>query len=218
MSVSGISTTSSTTSTSTTDRPTIAENFDTFLSLLTTQLKNQNPLDPLDTNQFTQQMVQFTSVEQQLKTNDYLKALTLSTATRTSAEAVSFIGKKVSASGSTSELIGGSATWSFDAARDAPNSVITINDANGNTVFTDTTNISMGQGNYTWDGRDSSGHQVPDGTYSITIDARDDHGYIPVSTQMSGTVTGVDLSGDEPYLVIGQSKIPVSSVTTVGLS
>lgn len=218
MAIDGVSSSTGTTSGLTGSNTTIAENFDTFLSLLTTQLKNQNPLDPLDTNQFTSQMVQFTSVEQQLKTNEYLKALTLSTATRTSAEAVSFIGKTVTASGATSELVDGSATWSFNAGRDAPNSVVTVTDANGNTVFTDTTNFAMGDGSYTWDGHDSAGNQLPDGTYSITIDARDDNGYIPVSTRMTGQVSGVDLSGDEPYLVIGQSKIPLSSVSTVGLS
>ena len=60
-------------------RKTIADNFDTFLQLLTTQLKNQNPLDPLDTNQFTAQLVQFSGVEQQLKTNEFLEALLLNT-------------------------------------------------------------------------------------------------------------------------------------------
>src|ERR1700754_3604547 len=79
------------------DTSTIAGNFDTFLSLLTTQLQNQNPLDPLDTNQFTSQLVQFSSVEQQLKTNDFLEALLLSNGNAASSQAVGYIGKEVTA-------------------------------------------------------------------------------------------------------------------------
>src|SRR5512144_3277623 len=75
------------------DKSTIAGNFQTFLTLLTTQLKNQNPLDPLDTNQFTQQLVQFASVEQQLKTNDQLTTLVSLQQTAQSTQALTFVGK-----------------------------------------------------------------------------------------------------------------------------
>src|SRR5690554_6846887 len=110
MAVSGVSGSSSTTQAASA-RSTIAQNFDTFLSILTTQLKNQNPLDPLDTNQFTQQLVQFTGVEQQLKTNDFLQALLLNTQSTARSDAVSYIGKEVSASGKTAELKDGGAYW-----------------------------------------------------------------------------------------------------------
>ncbi len=85
-------------------RTTIAQNFDTFLQILTTQLKNQNPLDPLDTNQFTAQLVQFTGVEQQLKTNEFLETLMLSSQNTAKSDAVSYIGKEVTSSGKTGEL------------------------------------------------------------------------------------------------------------------
>src|SRR5215218_2783230 len=78
------------------DRAMIAENFDAFLLLLTTQLKNQSPLDPMDTNQFTQQLVQFASVEQQLKSNATLSAL-LTTVKASTTNAASFIGMQVTA-------------------------------------------------------------------------------------------------------------------------
>ena len=99
MSVSGVSNSSNTSSPSAIDAKTIAGNFDTFLQLLTTQLKNQNPLDPLDTNQFTQQLVQFSSVEQQLKTNDYPVGPGGSNANTVQTSAVNYIGKTVTASG-----------------------------------------------------------------------------------------------------------------------
>src|SRR5690349_20323984 len=113
MAVSGIAGSTSTSSL-TGSRQTIAENFDTFLSLLTTQLKNQNPLDPLDTNQFTQQLVQFTSVEQQLRTNDFLAAMMQSRQTAATSQAVDYIGKTVTASGVKSDLVNGKASWSFN--------------------------------------------------------------------------------------------------------
>ena len=103
MTVSGVSgSTNSSPSLSSADGQTIAGNFDSFLSLLTTQLQNQNPLDPLDTNQFTAQLVQFSGVEQQLKTNDYLSSLVANNANTVNTNAVSYIGKTVTASGTRS--------------------------------------------------------------------------------------------------------------------
>ena len=96
MTVSGVGSSSSSSSTAV-DRQTIAGNFDTFLQLLTTQLKNQNPLDPLDTNHFTQQLVQFSGVEQQLRTNQFLEAMMTSTQNANNSQAVSYIGKVVTA-------------------------------------------------------------------------------------------------------------------------
>ena len=98
----------------------IADNFDTFLQLLTTQLKNQNPLDPLDTNAFTQQLVQFSSVEQQLKTNDFLSALVQANTNSVQTNAVNYIGKTVTAEGTRSELVDGKAVWNF-SLEDAAN-------------------------------------------------------------------------------------------------
>src|SRR5215213_5913920 len=92
-----------------TDKAAIADNFNAFLLLLTTQLKNQSPLDPLDTNQFTQQLVQFASVEQQLKSNDTLNALLTSSKASAVSTAASFVGMEVTADGTTSRLSNGKA-------------------------------------------------------------------------------------------------------------
>src|SRR3954451_9401147 len=93
--------------------PGIASNFTAFLQLLTTQLKNQNPLEPLDTNQFTQQLVQFAQVEQQITMNSSLSTLiSLQKATQTSA-ALGFLGSTVRVEGDTARLAGGSAAWSY---------------------------------------------------------------------------------------------------------
>ncbi|UXN75119.1 hypothetical protein N8D56_09525 [Devosia sp. A8/3-2] len=101
-------------------RATIAENFDTFLNILTTQLRNQNPLDPLDTNQFTAQLVQFTGVEQQLKTNQFSESLLQSTQSSSKTDAVSYIGKQVTAAGTTAQLKDGGATGPSMPRRRSP--------------------------------------------------------------------------------------------------
>jgi len=197
-------------------RKTIAGNFDTFLTLLTTQLKNQNPMSPLDTNQFTQQMVQFTSVEQQLKTNEYLKTLALSTQNSTNTGAVAFIGKQITAEGSATQMVNSKASWGYSLDRDAAQATFSIRDNAGNVVYTEAKSLDAGKGQFTWNGRSSTNAALPDGEYSITIDARDSKGvYIPVSTEMAGVVSSIDLSGSEPVLIIGEAKVKLSSITSV---
>jgi flagellar basal-body rod modification protein FlgD len=216
MTVSSVSSSSSTSAAGlATDSSTIAGNFDTFLSLLTTQLQNQNPLDPLDTNQFTSQLVQFSSVEQQLKTNSYLQAMMTSTQNSTNNEAVSYIGKSVTSTGVNSDLKNGSATWSFNLPQ-AATVTATIKDANGNQVYTETGSMAAGNGQFNWDGTGTDGTTEPDGTYSISLTAKTSDGtYVAASTETTGVVTGVDLSGSEPSLIVGTSNIKLSDVTSV---
>src|SRR5207237_2489831 len=110
---------SSTPSLSSTSGATIAGNFQTFLTLLTTQLKNQNPLDPLDTNQFTAQLVQFAQVEQQLKANTQLTTLVTLQQTAQNTAALNFVGQKVDVTGSTTALTNGTATWELSVPKPA---------------------------------------------------------------------------------------------------
>jgi len=215
MSVSGVGASATSTSSGTADRSTIANNFDTFLQLLTTQLKNQNPLDPLDTNQFTQQLVEFSGVEQQLKTNDFLASLVTANANTTNSNAVNYIGKTVTASGVRSELANNKAQWSFTLA-DTANVTVNIKDASGNTVYTEQGQLQAGTGQFTWDGKDNQGNVKPDGTYSISMQAITPEGKsINVSTDTTGKVTGVDFTGTEPVLLIGTTRVNLSGVTSV---
>lgn len=216
MAVSGVSGTSGNSTTN--SRNTIADNFDTFLSILTTQLKNQNPLDPLDTNQFTQQLVQFTGVEQQLKTNDFLEALLLNTQTSYRADAVSYIGKQVSASGETAELVDGGAYWAYNAEANVANATVTIKNSAGSVVYTETGSLNAGPGAFLWDGIGTDGNMRPDGIYTIEITGTNLNGNtVKVSTSSVGIVTGVDFSGAEPMLTVGKNKVALSDVTDVRL-
>lgn len=214
--VDAVSSTTTSGSSLGTSRQTIADNFDTFLQLLITQLKNQNPLEPLDTNQFTQQLVQFTSVEQQLKTNEFLEAMMQSSQNSTNTQAVGYVGKTVTASGATTDLVNGSASWIYRLDNPAENTTVTIKDANGNTVYRETLSMKAGTDRIVWDGTTNTGQKVTSGRFTVTIDARNSNGqYIPVTTEMMGVVDGVDVSGTEPYLLIGDLRIPLSSITAV---
>ncbi|HRF08996.1 MAG TPA: flagellar hook capping FlgD N-terminal domain-containing protein [Xanthobacteraceae bacterium] len=212
---SATSTTAAATSQSAVSRSTIANNFDTFLLLLTTQLKNQNPLDPLDTNQFTQQLVQFAGVEQQIRSNESLEALVNLNKTSQLSTAMSYVGATVTADGATSALKQGVATWYVTAPR-AASATINVSDSTGNVVFTQETTLEAGTYAYNWDGKLANGQTAPEGQYTIKINAKDASGQgVTVSTQFSGVVDAVDLSGSEPLLMIGTALLTLDKIKTV---
>ena len=196
-------------------RQTIASNFDTFLQLLTTQLKHQNPLDPLDTNQFTQQLVQFAGVEQQLRTNENLEALLKINKVSQNTAALGFVGATVTAEGATTQLRDGLAVWYLSSPRPAQ-ATISILDSNGSTVFTDTQTLDAATQPYQWNGRTSTGQQAPAGPYKIQVTAKDAGGQaVQISTNFSGVVDNVDISGDQPVLLIGATLINLDQVRSV---
>jgi flagellar basal-body rod modification protein FlgD len=193
----------------------IAGNFQEFLKLLTTQLQNQDPLSPMDTNQFTQQLVQFASVEQQLKTNSDLDQIVTLNKTSQATAALSFVGAQVTANGSTSQLKNGVAVWNVNSPQPATAS-ISIVDQNGNTVWTSQQPLTTGAQTFSWNGQTSTGSVAPDGLYTIKITAQGATGQsVTTSTQFTGTVTGVDLSGSQPLLQVGSSFITIPQVTAV---
>ena len=150
------------------DNTMIASNFTTFLQLLTTQLKNQNPLDPLDTNQFTQQLVQFAQVEQQMKSNDQLTTLVSLEKSAQSTTALAYVGATVAVDGSTAQLANGSATWNLNVSKPATATVM-IKDATGQTAYSGTFSVNPGNQKFTWDGRGNDGRLWPDGSYTMTL-------------------------------------------------
>src|SRR5437773_4357611 len=164
--------TSAATSTTGVDKNTLAGNFQTFLTLLTTQLKNQNPLDPLDTNQFTQQLVQFAQVEQQLKQNEQLATLVSIEKTAQSTTALAFVGQNVTVDGQTAKLKNSSATWSFQVPKPI-SATVAIKNTTGQTVYSGGFTMDTGLQTFSWDGRDNTGTLWPDGKYTIAITGKD---------------------------------------------
>ncbi|MBN9064183.1 MAG: flagellar hook capping protein [Rhizobiales bacterium 65-9] len=215
-SVSGNSNSSYPSSSSSKSGQMIASNFQAFLTLLTTQLKNQNPLDPLDTNQFTQQLVQFASVEQQLKSNDTLSALLTASQSTNLANATGFIGKTVTANGATAAMQDGSTKWNVNLPRAAKSVTLTVTDSNKNVVWTEQKSMSTGDNEYVWNGKTTTGQMAPAGDYNLTVTAVDATGAsIKPSLAFSGVVDGVNVSNGATTLKIGDYAISLGQVTSV---
>jgi flagellar basal-body rod modification protein FlgD len=210
------STSSSSSSNSTgIDGSTIAGNFQTFLTLLTTQLKNQNPLDPLDTNQFTQQLVQFAGVEQQLKQNEQLGTLISIEKSAQQTTALAFVGSTVAVDGQTAKLSNGQATWTMQVPKPV-NATVTIKSSTGQTVYTGSYSMQTGTQNFTWDGKGTNGVQWPDGNYTMSITAKDTSGQtVSVPTEVEGVVDSVDLSQTPPVLAIGGQNFTLDKIKRV---
>jgi flagellar basal-body rod modification protein FlgD len=193
----------------------IASNFTTFLTLLTTQLKNQNPLDPMDTNQFTQQLVQFAQVEQQMKSNDQLGTLVSLQQTAQSTAALSYVGSTVVVDGAAGSLKNGSATWTLNAAKPAT-ATVTIQDSTGQTAYSNTFAVSAGPQQFTWNGVGSNGQQWPDGTYKMTVSAVDANNQTTtVATEVQGSVDSVDLTQNPPLLSINGQNYTLDKVKRI---
>jgi flagellar basal-body rod modification protein FlgD len=222
--VSGTTKTSSTSSTSSSSASSanalasqqIAGNFQSFLQLLTTQLQNQNPLDPLDTNQFTQQLVEFAGVQQQLNTNDSLATLVSLQQATQSSEALSYVGKTATVSGNTATMSNSQAVWALSVPT-ASNVDISIASSTGQTVYTGTYNVSAGNNQpFEWNGMGSDGTQYPDGNYTLSATAKDSGGNtVAVTTSVGGVVSSVNLTQSPPLLTIGGQTYTMSQIQSI---
>jgi flagellar basal-body rod modification protein FlgD len=179
-------------------------------------LQNQNPLDPLDTNQFTQQLVQFAGVEQQLKTNDQLTSLVSLQKTAQSTQALGFVGKTAVVDGSTAALTKGSGAWKLGVPTNA-NVSISITNSVGQTVFSGNYSVKAGENQtFAWDGKGNDGTQWPDGQYKLTATAADSAGNtVAVSTQVQGVVDSVDLTQSPPLLSINGQNYTVDQIKSI---
>ena len=197
------------------DRSEIASNFTQFLQLLTTQLKNQNPLSPMDTNQFTQQLVEFSQVEQQMKSNDQLSTLVSLEQTAQSTSALALVGATVVVNGATAQLANGAANWSLNATKPAT-ATITIADSTGQTAFTGTYGVNSGPQTFTWDGRGNNGQLWPAGSYTLTATAVDASGQsTAISTQVQAPVDSVDLSQNPPLLSVNGQNYTLNQIQKI---
>ena len=210
------SSTSSAAATSALASSQIAGNFQSFLTLLTTQLQNQNPLDPLDTNQFTQQLVEFAGVQQQLNTNDSLATLVSLQQTAQSTQALGFVGKTAVVNGNTAALTNSTATWQLSIPANSTVSV-SIASSTGQTVFTGSYAVNAGNNlPFIWNGKGTDGTQLPDGNYTMTATAKDaSNNIVAVSTQIQGVISSVDLTQSPPLLSIDGQTYTVHQIKSI---
>jgi len=194
----------------------LSGNFSTFLTLLTTQLKNQDPTAPMDSNQFTQQLVQFSQVEQQIDTNTNLKSLIAQGATQAGAMATTYLGRNVSITNGKASLSGGAANWSYNLATTAAAATLSITNANNQVVWTGTGETASGNHVLAWNGQDNNGNPLPDGAYKLTVTAKDSAGNdITNSVASAGTVSQIDMSSGAPQFVIGNMEVGFADITAV---
>jgi flagellar basal-body rod modification protein FlgD len=194
----------------------IAGNFNEFLGLLTTQLQNQDPLSPMDTNQFTQQLVEFASVEQQINMNTNLQTLVTLQQTAQDTQALAFVGQTVTVNGSTAALAaGGQAQWTYNPTSPAT-ATFTVTNSTGQTVFSQAGTVQPGSQQFAWNGLSNNGQQNPAGNYTLSITATGANGQsVAVPTTVTGVVNSVDLSQNPPALNIGGQNYTVSQIVNV---
>jgi flagellar basal-body rod modification protein FlgD len=196
----------------------LAGNFDEFLQMLTTQLQNQDPLDPLDTNSFTQELVEFSSVEQQIDMNTNMSTLISLQQANTDVEALQLVGSTVTISGTSATLSNATnspATWTLNSPS-AATANITIANSSGQTVYTGTTSLNAGTQTYTWSGKGTNGVTEPDGSYTIAISATSASGQsVSVTSQVQGVVTAVNASANPPTLTVGGQSVPLSEIESI---
>ncbi|MFO1242379.1 MAG: flagellar hook assembly protein FlgD [Rickettsiales bacterium] len=196
----------------------IDQNYDDFLLLLTTQLKNQDPTQPLDTNQFVSQLAQLNQVEQQLNTNKHLEKLVNATTQAQIDSGINLIGKVVEADGSSGLLVNKQAAFVYDLPKAAQKVNVTIMAPDGTPVFSGSGSTFEGKNLVTWNGQNSfNGKDMPDGEYKISVKAIDENGDdMTATTFTSGLVDAVEMDGQGgANVIIGTMKVPFTSVTAV---
>lgn len=194
----------------------LIDDFDTFLQMLVTQLQNQDPLEPTDSSEFTNQLVQFTSVEQQITANQNLEDLATLTMMNGINSSVNFIGKTVTSLTPETAMLDGNAEWKYSLRNDATISNIMVQDYLGRTVFSTDGEYTAGEHSFTWDGTDGNGGTFPEGLYTMILETEGISGDKVLNTvYIEGTVDGVDMIGGSSLLSVNGMSIPVGAVSTV---
>jgi len=194
----------------------LSGNMNTFLTLLTTQLQNQDPMSPMDSTQFTQQLVEYSQVEQQINTNTNLQSLISLQQAGAGASAVGYLGKEVTVTNGNAALTDGTATWNYSLAANAASTTLTVTNSSGQTVYSTTGSTSSGSNTFTWNGQDNNGNQLADGTYPLAVTSTDANGNaVTTNVTSTGTVSEINLSGTTPQLMIGSMAVPLTAVSLI---
>jgi flagellar basal-body rod modification protein FlgD len=193
---------------------TLAGDFDDFLVLLTTQLQHQDPMDPMDSNQFTQQLVQFSGVEQQIKTNQNLETLASLTLMNHQSSLASYLGKDALVPGlignldPTGENGQNEIHWRYNLPAAASETKVEISDEKGHVVYTADAKTAAGTHDFKWDGTLGGDNVADPGAYTLKVVAKDSEGELmDVGIAVRATVQSVDLTGAEALFNIGGNYV-----------
>lgn len=190
--------------------------FEMFLTLLTTQLQNQDPLDPLDSSEYTQQLVQYSQVEQSIQQTQVLKDINAQLSTQDMAQASAFIGRGVEYAMPTSGLTEQPASWTWNSDTKVDSLVATVTNAAGDVVYRGTAAGGDKTGKFAWDGSLGGGLTAPEGAYDLSLEGKTASGQtVPVNVRATGQVSEVTISGGAVNLVAGGVSVPVSQLVRV---
>lgn len=194
-----------------------AADFNMFLKLLTAQMQNQDPLDPMDTSEYTNQLVQFSQVEQTIQQTGTLRDILSRLSTQDMAQASGFIGREAQFASPVSGLSSDApATWGYSAARPVASLVATITDANGKVVDTRTLDAGAANGRFAWDGKLADGRAAPAGAYTLSLGGTDaGGGKVPVAITSIGRVGEVVTAGGALTLGVNGVQLPASALIRV---
>lgn len=199
-----------------TDRNQLQDDLNKFLTLLVSQLQHQDPLEPLDAHEFTSQLVQFASVEQQIYSNSHLESLLAAQKGADAAGAVNYLGKTVQVESDTLKLENGSASVGYALTEPAAKTTVTVTDSQGRAVYSTTGETDKGSHDFVWTGSDGNGTQLADGLYTVSVDARrEDGSQIPVTTTLTGTVQAAGFDQGTVTLDLGGFEVPLENVLAV---
>lgn len=195
----------------------LSSDMDMFLTLLTTQLQNQDPLDPMDNAEMTNQLVQFANVEQQITQNRNLEQMITLLNAQSAATGVAYIGKDIQYTDSTTVYAGNPVTFGYTPEKSADTLTVKVVDAEGNTVRTfDSPEKSAQRHTITWDGLDNDGSEVAEGTYTFVVTAKDaDDKVIKVGTDITGRATGAAMDDTGSFILVGDLAVDVTKIVAV---
>ncbi|MCJ8157704.1 flagellar hook assembly protein FlgD [Sphingomonas sp. LaA6.9] len=196
-------------------KATIAADFNMFLKLLTAQMQHQDPLDPMDTSEYTQQLVQYSQVEQSIQQTGKLDDILARIASQDMAQSSNFIGREARFDSPVAGLGSDPAKWTYFAER-APTSIVAkVTDANGN-VVSEAKLDAKAQGQYAWDGKKADGTRAADGAYTLSVTALDADGKaIPVTINSVATVKDVVTDGANVMLGVNGIRMPLSGLVAI---
>jgi flagellar basal-body rod modification protein FlgD len=193
------------------------QNFNTFLTLLTTQLQYQDPLNPMDSSQFTNQLVEFSEVEQQIKTNSQLSTMITNQTADETISAQSMVGDTIQYNGSEAALESGNVNWSYNLPSDATAVTLNVISSTGNIVYSASGQTAAGAYPFSWNGETSSGQQESNGgIYTLQVTATNADGD-PITAAITavGTVSGVNVQNNVATFDVQGVEVPMSQLVSI---
>lgn len=196
----------------------LADTFDTFLKLLTAQLQNQDPLSPMDSAKFTEQLVQYSQVEQQIASNTKLDSLAAQLKAGAAGAALSYLGKTALFDSNAAGLVNGKANWQYAVDSGAATTTLTVTDAKGNVVYAADGNAASGSHPFQWDGSKTGSDQKADpGTYYLAVTAKDGAGNaVSTAVAVEEHISGVDFSGAAPTVTTAAGARAIDKILRIG--